>query len=689
MKPRRPRQGQKSEREKSLKGKIFFYFLFLVFAFVLVSGVNAQSVSPASTSTILEGIQIIEQPLGLPSTDIRLIIANIIKVALSLIGIIMVILMLYGGFLWMTAGGNEEQIGKAKKVLINAVIGLIIILSAYSIVLFVMKMLGIDVGTGNGPQYGSPYTQHLSGSGALGRTVKDHYPERDQKDVARNAKIIITFFKPVLPSSFIEDKTEGSAANKIYGNCKTGMQSWVNDCDRVKTVGGKLSDNIINIKETKTGKSIEAAAIVATTNTINGITGVYTIVIRPLTDTQSSSGGYLGSATEKIDYTVYLGKEILLDDPANPNSPAFKKEISGDDNYNWRFITDTKLDTTPPYIKSVYPGNNDSTAKNTVIQVDFNEAMDPTGIQGSFSSSSAAYYVVRGNNIYLVASSSQVPQGSFDLSNGYRTLEFTSTKVCGKNACGKDIYCLPVCDKVGATCSEDKYDMLLRTGTTINSTTFESIPFTGFMDVCGNALDSNINNKIDIASGTMGNFPIYRGFDNYNWDFTVKDEIDSTSPYLRQVIPGLDASWVTTTQEWSMVFSKRMRVAPMYGIGIEEVPTGNVSMWKVPRVSLPVSSPHYTTTTMEHGWFLLKTDYYPILTSDIEDVNYNCFYPGLGPKQKADSLTKLSLTCDGQNNCCAVSSSSPDRAFCCNGAVNSNSSSTTSCLNKLKAEIGN
>jgi len=78
---------------------------------------------------------------GLPTTDIRTIIANIIKVALGLLGIVAVGLMLYAGFEWMTAGGNEEQIGTAKKIMVNAAIGLAIILSAYTIVSFVMNKL--------------------------------------------------------------------------------------------------------------------------------------------------------------------------------------------------------------------------------------------------------------------------------------------------------------------------------------------------------------------------------------------------------------------------------------------------------------------------------------------------------------------------------------------------------------------
>jgi hypothetical protein len=45
--------------------------------------------------------------------------------------------MIYAGILWMTAQGNEQQVSKAKNLLINATIGLIITLAAYAITSFI------------------------------------------------------------------------------------------------------------------------------------------------------------------------------------------------------------------------------------------------------------------------------------------------------------------------------------------------------------------------------------------------------------------------------------------------------------------------------------------------------------------------------------------------------------------------
>ena len=56
-----------------------------------------------------------------------------ISVVVSFIGIILLCLIIYGGYLWMTAMGNESQIDKAKEIIKNAIIGVIIVFCAYMI----------------------------------------------------------------------------------------------------------------------------------------------------------------------------------------------------------------------------------------------------------------------------------------------------------------------------------------------------------------------------------------------------------------------------------------------------------------------------------------------------------------------------------------------------------------------------
>ncbi len=69
------------------------------------------------------------------------IVGLIINALLGVVGTILVVLMIYGGFLWMTAAGDEKQVEKAKEILKNSVIGLVIIFLAYGIASFVISAL--------------------------------------------------------------------------------------------------------------------------------------------------------------------------------------------------------------------------------------------------------------------------------------------------------------------------------------------------------------------------------------------------------------------------------------------------------------------------------------------------------------------------------------------------------------------
>lgn len=75
------------------------------------------------------------------STTFAKSISQIIKVVLGFLGIIFLVLILYAGFTWMTAAGNEDKISTAKKTMTAAIIGVAIVLSAYMITYFVIDQL--------------------------------------------------------------------------------------------------------------------------------------------------------------------------------------------------------------------------------------------------------------------------------------------------------------------------------------------------------------------------------------------------------------------------------------------------------------------------------------------------------------------------------------------------------------------
>ncbi len=78
---------------------------------------------------------------GLGNEDPTTTAAEIVSAFLGLLGIIALILIIYAGFKWMTSGGNEEKVTKARETLQAAIIGLLIILASYGIALFWFTIL--------------------------------------------------------------------------------------------------------------------------------------------------------------------------------------------------------------------------------------------------------------------------------------------------------------------------------------------------------------------------------------------------------------------------------------------------------------------------------------------------------------------------------------------------------------------
>lgn len=84
------------------------------------------------------------------------VIGDVVGVVLSLLGVLFFLLILYAGIMWMTAFGAAEKAEKAKEILIQASVGLIIVLSAYAISTFVFSRLGAGGGATSTTQTGQP-----------------------------------------------------------------------------------------------------------------------------------------------------------------------------------------------------------------------------------------------------------------------------------------------------------------------------------------------------------------------------------------------------------------------------------------------------------------------------------------------------------------------------------------------------
>lgn len=93
---------------------------------------------------------------GLANRDARFTAAQIIRTALGVLGTVDLAIILYAGFLWMTAGGNEDKVSEAKKWLYGSVVGMAIILSAYSVTSYVINNLIKATTTADYSDYDDP-----------------------------------------------------------------------------------------------------------------------------------------------------------------------------------------------------------------------------------------------------------------------------------------------------------------------------------------------------------------------------------------------------------------------------------------------------------------------------------------------------------------------------------------------------
>jgi amino acid transporter len=80
---------------------------------------------------------------NLAQTGIAQVVGTVANVFISLLGVIFISYIIYGGWVWMTASGDEEKITKAKKTIRQGIIGLVIVLSAAGIYLFIKEGLGL------------------------------------------------------------------------------------------------------------------------------------------------------------------------------------------------------------------------------------------------------------------------------------------------------------------------------------------------------------------------------------------------------------------------------------------------------------------------------------------------------------------------------------------------------------------
>lgn len=134
---------------------VLFVFEFLIF-FLLAIFLPTQQVV-AQEQNIWDGMFQMIKPIGqafgyqtgVPQ-DIRIIAATIIRIFILILTIIFFILVVYGGYTWMMAQGEEDRVNKGKGILRNGIVGIVIIFASYAITRYVLLSITCAVSSYSG-----------------------------------------------------------------------------------------------------------------------------------------------------------------------------------------------------------------------------------------------------------------------------------------------------------------------------------------------------------------------------------------------------------------------------------------------------------------------------------------------------------------------------------------------------------
>jgi len=286
--------------------------------------------------------------INLPQIELIQSVIKIINIILGFLGLIAVIIVIYAGFLWMTAGGKSEQVDKAKKWLVNGLIGLVIIMLSFAITMYVFNVLEnkINEANDNGddiiiiPGDIDPLPQNIFKINSI--TTSCGNPPNYTQDVYLCSAVVITF------------------NHSLDKNSVSGIE--IQDCEKDSNCDNPISTQLDGDWST-TKKSI---------------------IFNHSKDFEKNNFYRINipkSIKDKTGLTLHpsnacgSGTAIL---PGCGDSGTF---------YRWKFKTGETIDKVVPEITSTYPviqSNNNYPDRDVnlapILTVKFSEAILPTSI---------------------------------------------------------------------------------------------------------------------------------------------------------------------------------------------------------------------------------------------------------------------------------------------------------------------
>ncbi|MBU1915764.1 pilin, partial [Patescibacteria group bacterium] len=539
------------DRQKCTKRSAIKVLLFSACFFCLLI-IPIAAFAQLTTSDV--GLQYAAE-IGLTTTDIRTIVARVINAFLGLLGLLAVSLFIYAGYLYMTAGGDSSKVDQAKKLMINVVIGLAIIMAAYAITAFIFQAITGASLLGGGGRGGSSSSlsslrggsSHILGNGI----IEYHYPEVGQTDVPRNTNISITFKRPfVLSTVFMDYEDNGTydtADDIIPEVLQLNTDNFkVIPNESLGAVEGSVPDDRFNSRYPDAGLIAPPTARVSMVAAEFDPQDLQTLVILP-TD-------YLGSSTADVTYRVAIrggdnGVRVWVpgEEEGEPEVENAFDSMNADGGYYWPFTTGTTLDLTPPQILSVEPEavinpalEREILPRNQLLQIYFNEPMDPTTSSGR-TDRGLTNILVEGRCLPGADCDCWIPgdtcesfmtiPGAVNMGPRYRAVEFISSIPCegvSVNSCGDPVYCLP-----------RNIEIRVRAlAATLSTDPPKAAAPNGPLDMVGNSLDGNSNGVAEgpRVSDYILNTRVGDG-DSVRWLYHVGSTIDLTEPVITQIDP--------------------------------------------------------------------------------------------------------------------------------------------------------
>jgi len=507
---------------------------------------------------------------GLATTDIRVFVGRVINAFFALLGFIAVLLYVYAGYLWMTSTGDAAKVDQAKKVITNTTIGLVIMIMAYSITAFIIQAL-----TGHSivPGVGDGDSRRDRGDMPIGdRTyelgngiIEYHYPEVGQVDVPRNTNISITFKRPLVLSTVFRNYddagTYGTEDDTVGGVAVPEVLQLNTDNFKIIAVADLGGTDGASPDERFSTRYPDSGALVDPPPTVR-VTAVR-VVFDPLEGQTITISPALpiGSPTTDIAYRVALkggdnGIKVwwpgVTEGAELVQKNAFSS-MNADGGYYWPFTTGTMLDLTPPHITWVEPtpvidpGRPENVAaRNQLLQIYFNEAVDPTTVSGIIGEGGGFTNIeVRARCLpdtdcdFNDGVDFTSVLGKIFIGNRYRTAEFVPSEPCDgvtENTCGNQVFCLP-----------RNVEIRVRAlAATLSSEPPKASRPDGVLDMVGNSFDGNGNGTAEGPESAERRTDFNRNSppaalaginDTARWTYHVGERIDLVPPTIMDIDP--------------------------------------------------------------------------------------------------------------------------------------------------------